>query len=204
VLIASQAFFYNGISFSFPLVLGKLYGVSPDRVGLYVLAMAAANFLGPLLLGHFFDTLGRRRMIGGTYAISGVLIIATLPFFLGHSLTAETQTLIWAATFFFASAAASAGYLTVSEVFPLELRALAIALFYALGTCIGGLGAPALFGRLIEAGLTPLAIGYFSGALLMLFAAVIEWQLGVDSEQKSLEDVTSPHSADEPLQSAAT
>jgi MFS family permease len=204
VLIASQAFFYNGISFSFPLVLGKFYGVSADRVGLYVLAMAAANFLGPLLLGHFFDTLGRRRMIGGTYALSGVLIVATLPFFLSRNLTAETQTLVWAATFFFASAAASAGYLTVSEVFPLELRALAIALFYALGTCIGGLGAPALFGRLIEAGLTPLAIGYFSGALLMLFAAVIEWKLGVDSEQKSLEDVTSPLSADEPLGSAAT
>jgi MFS family permease len=204
VLIASQAFFYNGISFSFPLVLGKFYAVPPDRAGLYVLAMAAANFLGPLLLGHFFDTIGRRRMIGGTYALSGLLIIATLPLFLGRSLTAETQTLVWAATFFFASAAASAGYLTVSEVFPLELRALAIALFYALGTCIGGLGAPALFGRLIEAGLAPLAIGYFLGALLMLFAAVIEWQFGVDSEQKSLEDVTSPLSTDEPLQTAAT
>jgi MFS family permease len=204
VLIASQAFFYNGISFSFPLVLGKFYAVPPDRAGLYVLVMAAANFLGPLLLGHFFDTLGRRRMIGGTYALSGLLIICTLPLFLGRSLSAETQTLIWAATFFFASAAASAGYLTVSEVFPLELRALAIALFYALGTCIGGLGAPALFGRLIEAGLTPLAIGYLIGAVLMLFAAVIEWQLGVDSEQKSLEDVTSPLSTDEPLRSAAT
>lgn len=202
VLIASQAFFYNGISFSFPLVLDKFYAVPVDRVGLYVLVMAAANFLGPLLLGHFFDTLGRRRMIGGTYALAGLLIVATLPLFLARSLTAETQTWIWAATFFFASAAASAGYLTVSEVFPLELRALAIALFYALGTCIGGLGAPALFGRLIEAGLAPLAFGYFLGALLMVFAAVIEWQLGVDSEQKSLEDVTSPLSADEPIASA--
>jgi MFS family permease len=192
VLIASQAFFYNGISFSFPLVLGKFYDVPIDRTGLYVLAMAAANFLGPLLLGHFFDTLGRRWMIGGTYALSGALIIVTLPLFLRHSLTAETQTLIWAGTFFFASAAASAGYLTVSEVFPLELRALAIALFYALGTCIGGLGAPALFGRLIEGGTTPLAIGYSLGAALMLFAALIEWRFGVDSEQKSLEDVTSP------------
>jgi MFS family permease len=195
VLIASQAFFYNGISFSFPLVLGKFYQVPIDRTGLYVLAMAAANFLGPLLLGHVFDTLGRRWMIGGTYALSGALIIVTLPLFLRHSLTAETQTLIWAGTFFFASAAASAGYLTVSEVFPLELRALAIALFYALGTCIGGLGAPALFGRLIEGGTTPLAIGYSIGAALMLFAALIEWRLGVDSEQKSLEDVTSPLSS---------
>ena len=204
VLIASQAFFYNGISFSFPLVLGKFYSVAPDRVGLFVLAMAAANFLGPLLLGHFFDTLGRRRMIGGTYALSGCLIIATLPLFLKGGLTAEIQTLIWAATFFFASAAASAGYLTISEVFPLEMRALAIALFYALGTCVGGLGAPALFGRLIQAGRMPLAIGYLSGALLMVFAAVIEWRLGVDSEQKSLEDVTSPLSTAEPMHSVAT
>jgi MFS family permease len=204
VLIVSQAFFYNGISFSFPLVLGQFYDVPIDRIGLYVLVMAAANFLGPLLLGHFFDTIGRRRMISGTYALSGILILATLPLFLRHDLTAQTQTLVWAATFFFASAAASAGYLTVSEVFPLEMRALAIALFYALGTAIGGLGAPALFGRLLESGITPLAGGYLFGAVLMLVAAVIEWLLGVDSEQKSLEDVTSPLSADQPLQSAAT
>jgi MFS family permease len=198
VLISAQAFFYNGISFSFPLVLGQFFQVPNDRIGIYVLAMAAANFLGPLLLGSLFDTVGRRRMIGGTYAISGTLILATLPLLLYHSLTAETQTLVWAVTFFFASAAASAGYLTVSEVFPLEMRALAIALFYALGTCIGGLGAPALFGRLLEGGLGPLAAGYCLGAVLMLVAAAVEWWLGVDSEGKALEDVTSPLSSEEP------
>jgi MFS family permease len=201
VLISSQAFFYNGISFSFPLVLGQFYQVPNDRIGIYVLAMAAANFLGPLCLGHFFDTVGRRRMIGGTYALSGTLILATLPLLLHRSLTAETQTLIWAVTFFFASAAASAGYLTVSEVFPLEMRALAIALFYALGTCIGGLGAPALFGRLLEGGLGPMAAGYCCGAALMLVAAAVEWWLGVDSEQKALEDVTTPLSGEEPAPS---
>ncbi len=195
VLIASQAFFYNGISFSFPLVLGQFYDVPNDRIGVYVFAMAAANFLGPLLLGPLFDTLGRRRMIGGTYALSGVLILATLPLFLHHSLTAQTQTLVWVATFFFASAAASAGYLTVSEVFPLEMRALAIALFYALGTGIGGLGAPALFGRLLEGGTRALGYGYLFGAALMLLAALIEWTLGLDAERKSLEDVTPPLSS---------
>jgi MFS family permease len=202
VLISAQAFFYNGISFSFPLVLGQFFQVPNDRIGIYVLAMAAANFLGPLLLGSLFDTVGRRRMIGGTYAISGTLILATLPLLLHHSLTAERQTVIWAVTFFFASAAASAGYLTVSEVFPLEMRALAIALFYALGTCIGGLGAPALFGRLLEGGLGPLAAGYCFGAVLMLVAAAVEWWLGVDSEGKALEDVTSPLSSEEPTASS--
>ncbi len=195
VLIASQAFFYNGISFSFPLVLGQFYDVPNDRIGVYVFAMAAANFLGPLLLGPLFDTIGRRRMIGGTYALSGVLILATLPLFLHHSLTAQTQTLVWVATFFFASAAASAGYLTVSEVFPLEMRALAIAFFYALGTGIGGLGAPALFGRLLEEGTRALGYGYLFGAVLMLLAALIEWTLGLDAERKSLEDVTPPLSS---------
>lgn len=202
VLIASQAFFYNGISFSFPLVLGRFYDVPADRTGLYVLVMAAANFLGPLLLGRLFDTVGRRRMIAGTYALSGTLIIATLPLFLRHAFTAETQTLVWAVTFFFASAAASAGYLTVSEVFPLEMRALAIALFYAIGTCIGGLGAPALFGWLLEAGMTALALGNLFGALLMLCAAATEWWLGVDSEQKGLEEVTSPLSTEQPRAAA--
>jgi MFS family permease len=204
VLIASQAFFYNGISFSFPLVLGQFYAVPADRTGIYIFAMAAANFLGPLLLGPLFDTVGRRRMIAGTYALSGALILGTLPLFLRRDLTAETQTVVWAATFFLASAAASAGYLTVSEIFPLEMRALAIALFYALGTAIGGLGAPALFGRLLELGMTPLAFGYVFGAALMLFAATTEWWLGIDAERKSLEDVTPPLSAEAPMRSAAT
>ena len=192
VLISSQAFFYNGVSFSFPLVLGKDYQVPADHVGYYVLIMAATNLLGPLLLGPLFDTVGRRRMIAGTYAISAIIIGGTLPLFLQDKLTAQTQTLVWAATFFCASAAASAGYLTVSEIFPLEMRALAIALFYAIGTAIGGLGAPALFGRLLESGRGPLAGGYLFGAALMLAAAAVEWWLGLDTEQKSLEDIAAP------------
>jgi MFS family permease len=185
-------------------VLRQYYSVPTDRTGVYVLVMAAANFLGPLLLGPLFDTVGRRRMIAGTYALSGALIIATLPLFLHRNLTAETQTAVWAATFFLASAAASAGYLTVSEVFPLEMRALAIALFYALGTAIGGMGAPALFGRLLESGMTALACGYVVGAALMLVAAATEWWLGVDAERKALEDVTAPLSAESGVRSAAT
>jgi MFS family permease len=193
VLIASQAFFYNGISFTYPLVLTHFFGVQPDRAGLYVLAMAVANLLGPLLLGHFFDTVGRRPMIAGTYALSGIIIIATEILFLHGGLTATSQTFLWAVTFFFASAAASAGYLTVSEIFPLEMRALAIALFYAVGTAVGGLVAPALFGGLVETNHRgPLAVGYVFGAGLMIAAAAVEWWLGVDSERKALEDVAAP------------
>jgi MFS family permease len=203
VLIASQAFFYNGISFSFPLVLRQVYDVPDDRTGLYVFVMAAANLTGPLVLGHFFDTIGRRRMISGTYALSGLVIAGTVPLLLHGELTAFSQTALWAGTFFIASAAASAGYLTVSEIFPLEMRALSIALFYAIGTAIGGLGAPALFGRLLEAGLSPLGYGYLVGAALMLIAAVTEWVLGVDTERKALEDVATPLSSEQPAQPVA-
>jgi MFS family permease len=199
VLIASQAFFYNGISFTYPLVLAHNFNVPPNRLGLYVMGMAVANLLGPLLLGHFFDTVGRRRMIAGTYALSGVIIAVTQVFFLRGQLTAATQTLLWAVTFFFASAAASAGYLTVSEIFPLEMRALAIALFYAVGTAVGGLAAPALFGALIETGRPQaLAAGYLFGAGLMVAAAAVEWWLGVDTERKALEDVAAPLSTRRP------
>jgi MFS family permease len=201
MLIASQAFFYNGISFTYPLVLTHYFGVPADRAGLYVLVMALANLLGPLLLGHFFDTVGRRRMISGTYALSGLIIAGTQVLFLHNQLTASTQTLLWAVTFFFASAAASAGYLTVSEIFPLEMRALAIALFYAVGTAVGGLVAPALFGVLVGSGRRDLLVwGYLLGAGLMLAAAAVELFLGVDSEQKSLEDVAAPLSSRPPGQ----
>src|SRR5262249_40616959 len=133
VLIASQAFFYNGMSFTFPRVLNRYFDVAPDRTGVYVLGMAAANFFGPLLLGPLFDTVGRRTMISLTYALSGAMLVVTEVLFLGDSLSATTQTLCWAMAFFLASAAASAGYLTVSEIFPLEMRALAIAFFYSVG-----------------------------------------------------------------------
>lgn len=197
VLIASQAFFYNGISFTYPLVLKQVYGVAADRVGVFVLAMAAANLLGPVLLGHFFDTVGRRRMIAGTYTLSGAIVAAGAVLLARGELTANTQTLLWAVTFFFASAAASAGYLTVSEIFPLEMRALAIALFYAIGTAVGGAAAPALFGALLETGRRDvLAYGYLFGAGLMVVAAATEWVLGVDAEGQSLEAIATPLSAE--------
>jgi len=193
ILISSQAFFYNGMSFTYPLVLDTFFHVPAEKVPLYAAFLAVANFLGPLLLGHLFDSLGRRVMISTTYALSGLLIVVTELLFLGGHLTATTQTLCWAVTFFFASSAASAGYLTVSEVFPLEMRALAIALFYVLGTAIGGLLAPSLFGALIETKRSgDLAIGYLSGAGLMIVAAVAELVIGVASERKSLEDVAAP------------
>jgi MFS family permease len=193
VLIASQAFFYNGISFTYPLVLNKYFRVPEDRTGVYVICMAVANFLGPLLLGRFFDTVGRRKMIAGTYAFSGVTIIATELLFLHGAITSPVvQTLLWGLAFFAASAAASAGYLTVSEIFPLEMCALAIALFYAIGTAIGGLLAPALFGALLGMTRGWLAVGYLFGAGLMLSAALVEWVLGVDTEGKALEEVAAP------------
>ncbi len=205
VLIASQAFFYNGISFTYPLVLSDYFGVPRNGTSVYVLCMAAANLLGPLVLGHFFDTVGRRTMISLTYAFSGVVIIVTEIFFLQGRLTAETQTLLWAIGFFAASAAASAGYLTVSEIFPLEMRALAIALFYSVGTAIGGLGAPALFGYLIETHEPALLVyGYLAGAALMLAAAGVELGLGLATERKSLEDVTAPLSSERPEDVAAS
>lgn len=197
-LIASQAFFYNGITASYPLVLNLDFKVPADRTGVFVLAMAVSNLMGPLALGRFFDTVGRRIMISATYAVSACLVVAAEVLFLAGMLDAGTQTALWALTFFFASAAASAGYLTVSEIFPLEMRALAIALFFAIGTTIGGLGAPALFGKLIDSGRRDLLVwGYLAGAGLMLAAAAMELVLGPAAERKSLEDVSLPLSARE-------
>jgi MFS family permease len=193
ILISSQAFFYNGITFTYPLVLKRFFHVLPTHVPAYGLWFALGNFLGPLLLGHLFDVVGRRTMISATYAFSGVMILFIEWLFLKGALTAVTQTGLLVGTCFFASAAASAGYLTVSEIFPLELRALAISLFYVVGTAIGGLLTPAFFGRLIETDRAgALATGYVIGAGLMLVAATTEWFLGVDSERKSLEEVAAP------------
>jgi MFS family permease len=208
VLVASQAFFYNGVSTSYPLVIHQYYGVPADRTGLYVVVMAVANLLGPLLLGSLFDSVGRRVMISSSYALAGLIIIGSEVFFLQGQLTASSQTLLWAVAFFFASAAASAGYLTVSEIFPLEMRALAIALFFAVATAIGGLGAPLLFGemtqRFQETGdKWPLAYGYFIGAGLMIFAAAVELWLGVDTEGKALEDVAAPLRSEGPAPHSA-
>ena len=196
VLMASQAFIYNAIFFTYALVLTKFYGVAADRVGLYILPFAVGNFLGPLLLGRLFDTLGRKTMIAATYALAGILLALTGQLFEWGWLSATTQTALWTVVFFFASAAASAAYLTVGECFPLEVRALTIALFYAFGTLLGGVGGPWLFGILIEGGgRSHIVYGYFLGAALMIVAALVELRLGVQAERKPLEDVAPPLSS---------
>ena len=193
VLITSQAFLYNAIFFTYALVLTRFYDVSPAKTGLYLLPFALANFLGPLALGWLFDRLGRRVMISTTYAISALLLLATGLLFAQGGLSAYSQTALWSAIFFVASAAASSAYLTVSEIFPVELRALAIAVFYAFGTAAGGVLAPWLFGELIGSGSrSSVFIGYALGAALMLVAAAVEASIGVDAERTSLERVAPP------------
>jgi MFS family permease len=193
VLMASQAFFYNAIFFTYALVLGTFYGVLPENIGLYLLPLAAGNFLGPLLLGRLFDTLGRRPMIAGTYIMAGVTLALSTVLFVNGVYDARGQAIAWSIVFFFASAAASSGYLTVGECFPLELRALTIALFYALGTAIGGIAGPVVFGTLIGTGERELiAAGYAFGAMLMAIAGVVAWRLGVKAERTSLEKVAAP------------
>jgi MFS family permease len=192
-LMAAQAFFYNAIFFTYALVLTDFYRIAADRVGWYLLPFAAGNFLGPLLLGRLFDTVGRRPMITLTYAMSGVLLAISGYLFAQGFLSAQGQTVAWMVIFFFASAAASSAYLTVSETFPLEIRALAIAVFYAVGTGIGGVAGPLLFGALIDTGSRwSLFGGYLLGAVLMLLAAFVAWRFCVAAERKPLEAVARP------------
>ena len=196
VLMASQAFFYNAIFFSYGLILANHYAIPADRIGLYLLPFAAGNFLGPLVLGRLFDTVGRKPMISFTYAASGVLLAVTAMLFDRGLLDATTQTLCWMVIFFFASAAASSAYLTVSESFPLEVRAFAIALFFVLGTAIGGVVGPWLFGTLIETGSrSDIAMGYLLGAALMIGAAGVELAIGIKAEGRSLESIAAPLSS---------
>ncbi len=192
-LMAAQAFFYNAIFFTYALVLTDFFGIAADAVGWYLLPFAAGNFLGPLLLGRLFDTIGRKPMIALTYALSGILLAASGYLFMRGVLSAQMQTVAWMVIFFFASAAASAAYLTVSETFPLEIRALAIACFYALGTAIGGIAGPLLFGALIDTGSrASIFAGYLLGSILMIAAAVIEVRWGVAAERRPLETVARP------------
>jgi MFS family permease len=193
VLMATQAFCYNAIFFTYALLLTRFYGVSAASVGWYLLPFAIGNWLGPLVLGHLFDRVGRRTMISLTYALAGVLLALTGWLFQQGLLTATTQTAAWCVIFFFASAAASAAYLTVGECFPLETRAMAIAFFYAVGTGVGGVAAPAVFGLLIGSGSRMNVLwGYLFGGALMLIAALVELRLGVAAEGKPLEEVARP------------
>ncbi|MCQ4190959.1 MFS transporter [Methylocystis suflitae] len=192
-LMASQAFLYNAVFFTYALILTDFYGIDSGQIGWHLLALACGNFLGPLLLGRFFDTVGRRVMISATYAISGMLLLGVGYLFEEGMLTATQQTAGWAAVFFVASAAASSAYLTVSEIFPLEIRALVIAVFYALGTLVGGVMSPWLLGTLIGTGLRARVFdGYALGAALMISAAIVEWLWGIAAERKPLEAVCLP------------
>src|SRR5918999_711147 len=192
-LMASQAFFYNAIFFTYALVLARFYGVPDERVGYYIFPFAIGNFLGPLLLGHLFDSVGRRAMIATTYALAGIGLLITGYAFSQEWLTATSQALAWSAIFFVASAAASSAYLTVSEVFPLEMRAISISLFYAAGTALGGFVGPPLYGAMIESGSRSALFGaYAFAAVLMLVAALVTLFLGVDAERRPLEQVCTP------------
>jgi MFS family permease len=195
-LMAAQAFFYNAIFFTYALVLTDFYGIRADHVGWYLLPFAAGNFLGPVLLGRLFDTIGRRTMIAVTYAVSGLLLAGVGYLFALGVLSATGQTIAWMVIFFFASTAASSAYLTVSETFPLEVRALAIAFFYAIGTGIGGVAGPWLFGVLIDTGSRWSVFGgYLFGSVLMLVAALVGALFAVAAERKSLESISRPLAA---------
>jgi MFS family permease len=190
-LMVTQSFLYNAVFFTYALVLARFYGVAPERVGLFLVPFAIGNFVGPLLLGRLFDTVGRRVMIASTYAIAAALLALTGWLFAAGHLTATTQTLLWTAVFFFASAGASSAYLTVSEIFPLEIRATAIACFFVAAQGAGAT-APWVFGLLIEESARSVFLGYLVGAAMMALGAAAAWRLGVDAERRPLEEIAPP------------
>ena len=198
-LMITQSFLYNAIFFTYALVLTKIYNVPATDTAYYFIFFALGNLIGPLTLGHFFDTIGRRKMIAGTYILSGALLAFSALLFNAGLLNAVTQTACWCVIFFFASAGASSAYLTVSEIFPVEVRAKAIAVFFAIAQSFGALG-PWLYGELIGNGQDHfrLFIGYLIGAAVMLIGGVVAAFLGIDAEQKSLEDISQPLSSARP------
>jgi MFS family permease len=198
-LMITQSFLYNAIFFTYTLVLGNFYGVSSNSAPLFLIAFAVGNLAGPLTIGHLFDTIGRKKMIAGTYILSGLLLAVSAFLFQADLLTATTQTIAWCVIFFFASAGASSAYLTVSEIFPQEVRAKAIAVFFAIAQCFGALG-PVIYGALIGEGesRSPLFWGYLLGSGVMIAGGLVAAFLGVDAEGKSLEDVATPLAARRP------
>jgi MFS family permease len=196
-MMVSQAFLYNALFFTYPLVLINVYHVPASHLSYFVIIFAAANLAGPLVLGKLFDTAGRRRMITITYCISGLLLVVNAHLLAPRVLTATTHDLVLCTVFFFASAGASSAYLTVSEIFPLELRSQAISFFFALSLLIGGVAAPPLFQHLIGDGTkaAPLVGGYYAAGAVMVAGGLIAWRFAVDAERKSLEEIANPLSA---------
>ena len=196
ILMVTQAFFYNAVLFTYGLVLLRYYHVPAETLGLYLIPIAAGNFFGPVLIGRLFDTVGRKRMIALTYSLSGILLAIASWLFLKDLLTAKTQALAWSIVLFVASSAASSAYLTVSEIFPLEIRALAISVFYACGTLVGGALGPVLFGYIVGTGSREFLFwGYIAGAVFMVLGGLAEIRWGVDAEGKSLESIAAPLSS---------
>jgi MFS family permease len=195
-MMITQSFLYNAIFFTYTLVLGTFYDVPSESTPLYLIAFCVGNLLGPLTIGHLFDTIGRKVMISSTYIGSGVLLAITAFLFNAGALTAVTQTIAWCVIFYFASAGASSAYLTVSEIFPMEVRAKAIAVFFALAQCFGAFG-PVFYGWLIGDGSAPsrLFVGYLIGAAVMVLGGVVAIVFGVAAERKSLEDIAAPLNA---------
>jgi MFS family permease len=195
-LMITQSFLYNAIFFTSSLVLQNFYGKTSSSAALYFFPFAAGNLLGPLLLGHLFDTVGRRKMIGGSYSLAAIVLFVSALLFNAGTLSAGTHTALWCLSFFFASAGASAGYLTVSEIFPLEVRGQAISYFFSIAQCFGALG-PVIFGALIGDGTArgPLFWGYVMASVIMLFGGLVAFKFGVDAEGKALEDIAPPLSS---------
>lgn len=201
-LFIGQAFLYNAVFFTYSLVLTKLLHVPDDVAPWALVPIAIGNFLGPMILGHLFDTVGRKFMITLSYVGSGILLVGTAILFDTGALDAFWLTACWMVVFFLASAGASSAYLTVSEIFPMETRAMSIAFFYAVGTGLGGIIGPILFGQLIEGGIHSVVIGYYIGAGLMIAAGLVELFLGIAAEGRSLEDIAQPLSAETKAQPA--
>ncbi len=197
-LFVGQAFLYNAITFGYAVILTTFFHTPSDQTGYYFAVIAVGNFLGPLLLGGLFDTVGRRVMISGTYILSGALLLVTAVLFNSGSLNATTMTLCWCVVLFFASTGASSAYLTVSEVFPMETRAMAIAFFYAIGTAVGGITGPQLFSRLVDTGeVGDTALAFTIGGVLMIASGLVAAFLAVDAERKSLENIAKPLTAED-------
>ncbi len=197
-LFVGQAFIYNAVTFGLGTFLVEFYGISDAKVPFYIVLFALSNFLGPLLLGRLFDTVGRKPMIAGSYIGSAVILAVLTYLFVDDTLGTWGFMALLLATFFLASAGASAAYLTVSEIFPMETRALAIAFFYAIGTAVGGITGPFLFGKMIESGEeSQVAIAFYIGAAIMAIGGIVELFLGIKAEQESLEDIAKPLTAEE-------